>query len=75
MDKKTCTHCLGTGNSIEKKVGRPRGEPKRQVRMLWSLEAASFLEEHREWIEENRELLVKKAKYGCDVEIVDEVKR
>lgn len=33
-------------------MGRPLGEPKRQVRLTWSLEVADWIEKNRDWIVE-----------------------
>ncbi len=43
-------------------MGRPKGEDKREVRYRWSLKVADGLEEHREWVERNWELIDKMAK-------------
>ncbi len=40
---------------MTKKPGRPKGEPKRAVRLLWPVYVA-------DWIEKNRDWIIKKAK-------------
>lgn len=40
-----------------KKMGRPFGEPKRQVRLRWPVKVA-------EWIERNRDKIVKLGRRG-----------
>ena len=44
------------------KIGRPKGEPKRQTRFMWSVPVADFLEEYRDWVEKNWKLIVTIAK-------------
>ena len=31
--------------------GRPKAEPKREVRLRWTIKAANWIEKNREWIE------------------------
>ena len=31
-------------------TGRPKGEPKRQVRLLWPVKVADWIERNRDWI-------------------------
>lgn len=43
-------------------MGRPYAEDKREVRIRWTTPVADCLEEHREWVERNWELIDKMAK-------------
>lgn len=45
-----------------KKIGRPRAERKREIRLRWTLPVADCLEEYRGWIEKNWKQIVKMAK-------------
>lgn len=53
-------------------MGRPKAEDKREVRRRWTLKAADCLEEHRDWIERNIELI---AKWSNELKEVDEYQR
>lgn len=45
-------------------MGRPYAEDKREVRYRWPVLVADCLEEHREWVEKNWELIDKMARKG-----------